>query len=194
MECKKSITGLRVVDSMLQYSTDCGCTWTTLGAIGGEDGKDGADGKDGTDGNTPEIDSETKHWCCGGQDTGICAEGKDGVTPVINQDGYWVVNGQVTQYKAAGDTYDVVPQAGTDIAVPGTPTVTRTKDDVNKVINLIFNHLKGEKGDTPEFTVTETEDGYDLYVDEEFLCSINHGAKVKLEILVQLDLKVIREI
>ena len=41
MECKKSITDLRVVDSMLQYSTDCGCTWTTLGAIGGEDGKDG---------------------------------------------------------------------------------------------------------------------------------------------------------
>ena len=57
-------------------------------AIGtdGKDGKDGTDGKDGKDGTN-------------GKD-GV--NGKDGITPTIeiDKDGYWVINGVKTEYKA----------------------------------------------------------------------------------------------
>ena len=63
------------------------------GKITGEEGKDGAPGKDGTDGITPTIE--------------------------ISADGYWVINGVKTEYKALGsdgkDGQDGAPgQDGTD--------------------------------------------------------------------------------
>ena len=48
--------------------------------IGGRPGKDGKDGKDGI---TPHIDSTTKHWMIGNTDTGVIAEGSDGVSPTV---------------------------------------------------------------------------------------------------------------
>ncbi len=55
----------------------------------GTDGKPGADGKDGVD----------------GKDGADGKDGKDGVTPTIeiSDDGYWVINGVKTEYKAVAD-------------------------------------------------------------------------------------------
>ena len=47
----------------------------------------GDPGKDGTDGITPHIDSATKHWFFGTTDTGVTAEGKDGVDGADGIDG-----------------------------------------------------------------------------------------------------------
>ena len=48
----------------------------------------GEPGKDGTDGLTPHIDSSTKHWFIGTNDTGIIAEGKNGITPSIGSNNH----------------------------------------------------------------------------------------------------------
>ena len=60
--------------------TDTGCTLsvtdgngTTISVL--------SNGKDGTDGITPHIDETTKNWFVGETDTGIVAEGKDGISP-----------------------------------------------------------------------------------------------------------------
>lgn len=47
--------------------------------------------RDGKDGVTPRIDPETKHWLIGFEDTGIVAEGKDGLTPYIGENGNWFI-------------------------------------------------------------------------------------------------------
>lgn len=49
-----------------------------MGIPQGKDGKDGKNGTDGKDGNTPFI-GENKHWWIGTNDTGIVAEGTDGI-------------------------------------------------------------------------------------------------------------------
>ena len=48
-----------------------------------ESGISGRPGKDGKDGITPHIDSTTKHWMIGNTDTGVIAEGSDGVSPTV---------------------------------------------------------------------------------------------------------------
>ena len=65
----------------------------------GKDGVDGAPGKDGQDG-APGKDGE---------------DGKDGITPTIeiSADGYWIINGVKTEYKAIG-TDGAPGQNGTD--------------------------------------------------------------------------------
>ncbi len=82
----------------------------------GKDGADGTDGKDGEDGKTPYIGANG-NWWIGETDTGIKAEGNDGkdgadgkdgidgITPTIeiSDDGYWVINGVKTEYKAVAD-------------------------------------------------------------------------------------------
>jgi hypothetical protein len=42
----------------------------------------------------------------------------------------------------------IVANAGSNINVEGTPSVTITKDAANNREILTFNYLKGEKGDT----------------------------------------------
>ena len=58
----------------------------------GTDGKDGKDGKDGTDGKDGKDGTNGKDG----------VNGKDGITPTIeiDKDGYWVINGVKTEYKA----------------------------------------------------------------------------------------------
>ena len=43
----------------------------------------GISGKPGKDGITPHIDSTTKHWMIGNTDTGVIAEGSNGVSPTV---------------------------------------------------------------------------------------------------------------
>ena len=60
-----------------------------LESLRGENGKDGEDGKDGADGEDGK-------------------DGENGETPTItiNEDGYWVINGEVTDVKAEGEKGD----------------------------------------------------------------------------------------
>ena len=75
----------------------------------GEDGKDGIDGEDGKDG----VDGED------GKDGVDGAPGKDGAdakdpTIEISADGYWVINGVKTEYKAVNDVAPVCQHRDAD--------------------------------------------------------------------------------
>ena len=91
----------------------------------GEDGKDGKPGEDGKDGKPGQdgIDGENGE---NGQ------PGTDGVTPTIeiSSDGYWVINGEKTEYKAIGN--DGKPGASGQDGKPGidgvTPTISISAD------------------------------------------------------------------
>lgn len=90
----------------------------------------GEPGKDGTDGLTPHIDSATKHWFIGTNDTGVKAEGvdgtdgEDGVTPHIDS---------VTKHWFIGDTDTGVLAKGQD-GKDGKSISTITKDDDDNII------------------------------------------------------------
>ena len=60
---------------------------------------------DGKDGETPYI-GDNGNWFIGNTDTGIPARGEDGRSPSvsINSDGYWVIDSTVTAYRAEGNT------------------------------------------------------------------------------------------
>ena len=71
----------------------------------------GDPGKDGTDGLTPHIDSATKHWFLGTNDTGVLAEGKDGVDGVNGTDGIDGTNVTVDEFSGNnGGIYKLVIQ------------------------------------------------------------------------------------
>lgn len=55
-------------------------------------GNSGVPGKDGADGLTPNI-GENGNWWIGGVDTGICAAGKDGYTPIKGVDYFDGIDG-----------------------------------------------------------------------------------------------------
>lgn len=62
--------------------------------------------RDGKDGVTPRIDSETKHWMIGIEDTGIVAEGKDGLTPSIGENGNWWIGDVDTGKPSRGKAFE----------------------------------------------------------------------------------------
>ena len=130
-------------------------TKTEIKAAGtnGADGKDGKDGKDGVDG----IDGEDG---IDGDDGAPGENGIDGETPTIeiSDDGYWVINGTKTEYKAIG-----VDGSNGDNGV--TPTID-ISDDGYWIINGTKTEYKaigvdgsnGDNGVTP--TIDISEDGY----------------------------------
>lgn len=62
--------------------------------------------RDGKDGVTPRIDPETKHWMIGIEDTGIVAEGKDGLTPFIGENGNWWIGDVDTGLPSRGEPFE----------------------------------------------------------------------------------------
>ena len=82
-----------------------------ISAIQGEKGEDGA---------TPVIDPNTKHWFIDGIDTGVVAEGANGVTPHIGANGNWFI----------GETDTGILAKGKD----GRSIVSIVKDDNNNII------------------------------------------------------------
>ena len=95
--------------------------------IDGEDGKDGIDGedgKDGVDGITPNFKVEEgelfvsyddgENWTSLGYIQG--ADGKDAENPAveISAEGYWVINGVKTEYKAVNDVAPVCQHRDAD--------------------------------------------------------------------------------
>lgn len=97
-------------------------------------GSDGKDGVDGADGKTPYI--EDGYWYIDGMNTGVKAEGTNGITPTIevNDEGFWVINGVKTEHKAIG--------------VDG----TNGKDGIDGI-----NGTNGADGKTPTFKVENGE-------------------------------------
>ena len=70
----------------------------------GPKGDKGDQGNPGKDGNTPYI-GENGNWFIGGIDTGHPSKGANGQSTYlsINDKGYWVINGEITEYKAEGN-------------------------------------------------------------------------------------------
>ena len=68
--------GNRVVitDSTNSYTFD------VMDGQNGQDGQDGQNGQNGQDGTTPHIDPTSKHWMIGLTDTGVLAEGQQGMS------------------------------------------------------------------------------------------------------------------
>lgn len=62
--------------------------------------------RDGKDGVTPRIDPETKHWMIGIEDTGVVAEGKDGLTPFIGENGNWWIGDVDTGKPSRGKAFE----------------------------------------------------------------------------------------
>lgn len=62
--------------------------------------------RDGKDGVTPRIDTETKRWMIGIEDTGIVAEGKDGLTPSIGENGNWWIGDVDTGKPSRGKAFE----------------------------------------------------------------------------------------
>ena len=91
--------------SAYQSWLDLGNTGTEedfINSLKGEKGQVGEKGDPGKDGETPVIDPVTKHWFIGQIDTGILAEGKDGESPQIGDNGNWYVGGIDTGVSAKG--------------------------------------------------------------------------------------------
>lgn len=77
-----------------------------------------SDGEDGTDGITPHIDETTKHWFIGETDTGVLAEGINGVDGTNGQDGadgYTPVRG--TDYWTEQDIQTIKDYIDTELGV-----------------------------------------------------------------------------
>ena len=77
-----------------------------------------SDGEDGTDGITPHIDETTKHWFIGETDTGVLAEGVNGVDGTNGQDGadgYTPVRG--TDYWTEQDIQTIKDYIDTELGV-----------------------------------------------------------------------------
>lgn len=128
-------------EGYLLVSCDKGCTWENIGMVKGDastvqgpqgeqgpQGPSGADGANGADGNTPYINELTGTWWIGTTDTGVVAEGANGEVDI---------------------------EGSSDIAVVGTPSVTKRVVG-NKTI-LKFHELKGERGDAPEITAERND-------------------------------------
>ena len=119
--------------------------------VPGEDGEDGVDGKDGVNGK----------------------DGKDGATPTveISNDGYWIINGVKTEYKAIGTD-------GKDGVDGATPTVEISNDGY-WVINGAKTEYKaigtdgkdGKDGENISCDCEKCEHSYVEYLLLESTCS-----------------------
>lgn len=86
---------------------------------------------DGKDGVTPHIDPETKHWFIGFEDTGIVAEGENGLTPYIGENGNWFVGDTDTGKPSRGKAFeysDFTPEQIGELQRPARDTI----DDLTK--------------------------------------------------------------
>ena len=185
----------------------------------GAPGKDGIDGKDGVDGITPTIEiSEDGYWVINGVKTeykAIATDGKpgadgkpgvdgndgepgedgvDGITPTIeiSEDGYWVINGVKTVYKAVAT--DGKPGADGNDGKPGedgvdgiTPTFKleggemwisynngEDWESLGIVVPDICQHRDADDNDLCDYCDESYTDGVDVPTDLE--CTHSFGA------------------
>lgn len=96
-----------------------GTVWTNVGTFAGRDGQDGQDGI------TPSINSYNKHWMIGTTDTGVVAEGQNGV------DGSAATINVGTVTTGAPGTQASVTNSGTSSAAVFDFTIPRGADGTN---------------------------------------------------------------
>ena len=76
----------------------------------------GKNGTNGVDGSTVEIDPSNKHWIVNGEDSGIVAEGVNGVdghSPTIGENGHWFIGSTDTGISANGKSaYEIAVSKG----------------------------------------------------------------------------------
>lgn len=92
--------------------------------------------RDGKDGVTPRIDPETKHWMIGIEDTGIVAEGKDGLTPFIGENGNWWIGDVDTGKPSRGKAFeysDFTPEEIKELQKPASDMINAL-DTLDKAV------------------------------------------------------------
>lgn len=92
--------------------------------------------RDGKDGVTPRIDPETKHWMIGIEDTGIVAEGKDGLTPSIGENGNWWIGDVDTGKPSRGKAFeysDFTPEEIKELQKPASDMINAL-DTLDKAV------------------------------------------------------------
>lgn len=113
----------------------------------GDKGEKGDTGADGKDGNTPYINANG-NWQIGDTDTGIKAEGKDGVNGTNGQDG---AKGDKGEQGIQGEKGDKGDKGDTGVGVSSVSIdennhlLITLSDNPNQPIDL--GNVKGEKGD-----------------------------------------------
>lgn len=129
-------------------------------------------GEQGESGITPHIDETTKHWFIGETDTGVVAEGQDGISPTVSvtqtETGatITVVSGEttttanlingVTPEIDESTKHWIVNGEDTGVVAEGTTTVTTSAIVYNGTL-LVENWI----GDTVPYTQTVTIEGID---------------------------------
>lgn len=92
--------------------------------------------RDGKDGVTPRIDPETKRWMIGIEDTGIVAEGKDGLTPFIGENGNWWIGDVDTGKPSRGKAFeysDFTPEEIKELQKPASDMINAL-DTLDKAV------------------------------------------------------------
>ena len=92
--------------------------------------------RDGKDGVTPRIDPGTKRWMIGIEDTGIVAEGKDGLTPFIGENGNWWIGDVDTGKPSRGKAFeysDFTPEEIKELQKPASDMIN-TLDTLDKAV------------------------------------------------------------
>ena len=141
---------LRVENGYIQWKATGETTWKNLVSIEDLKGKDGSAGNDGV---TPTITiNEEGYWVINGETSNVLAVGVN-PTIEISTDGYWVLNGEKTETKALGEDGK-------------TPEVT-IGNNGNWFINGVDTgkQAEGKNGENGS-KVTIGSDGY-WYIDDE---------------------------
>lgn len=92
--------------------------------------------RDGKDGVTPRIDPETKRWMIGIEDTGVVAEGKDGLTPFIGENGNWWIGDVDTGKPSRGKAFeysDFTPEEIKELQKPASDMINAL-DTLDKAV------------------------------------------------------------
>ena len=87
--------------------------------------------RDGKDGVTPRIDPDTKRWMIGIEDTGIVAEGKDGLTPFIGENGNWWIGDVDTGKPSRGKAFeysDFTPEEIKELQKPASDMISKLNE------------------------------------------------------------------
>ena len=136
----------------------------------GRDGTNGTNGTNGTDGITPHIDSTTGNWFIGDENTGVHAQGPQGVpgvTPDISgkEDKVDVVSASGTTLSAEVGKYYTLSNVGT-LAIT-LPTIASGTTKVQTVTFYIA------AGSSPGVTFTSTHsiyysDGFEIAADSTY--------------------------
>lgn len=114
-----------------------------MGIPQGKDGKDGKNGTDGKDGNTPFI-GENKHWWIGTNDTGIVAEGKNGIDGINGHDGVDGHDGIDGVSAGFGEPIATAESVSSNANVE--VTINASGPDTAKIFTFHFKIPKGKDG------------------------------------------------